>query len=367
MSVEVANACMECLEQLCTQAKNQVGDRNDLRIAFDASSVERVIYAWAHVAHCAAATSIDNGPETTSEDDQSATPTYALTEMVRAVELVNEVIDLYRSTPTDGLDAKTSEKYEYHMNHLMSRTPQMYAKAIRHIYEVNQITSDAESSDTKLSTHVECLLPSVEKMLRRCHFYDIALVPRREFRSENEFLTYRDSFSYGSGATSNQGDIEGGQITGAHPLRDIYSAILDNCTSMEGTIYSGDAFRLAMMVQKQLARTNRVNDDEEKEPQLHERALSVIDNLVEDDLEKLAIQQKLQTPESRNGIVDDDEDTFANVSSPSTVSFASESSDIPDNEEGRSLATRKIKRRVIVKRRFPVSGRRATRGSKRRR
>ena len=366
-SVEVANACMACLEHLCAQAKNQVGDRNDLRIAFDASSVERVIGAWADVAHCAAATSIGNGLETTNEDDPSATPTHALMEMLRAVELVNEVIDLYRSTPTDGLDEKASEKYQYHMNHLMSKTPQMYAKAIRHIYEANQITSGAESSDTKLSTHVESLLPSVEKMLRRCHFYNIALIPRREFRSENEFLTYRDSFSYGSGATSNQGDIEGGQSTGGHPFRDIYSAVLDICTSMEGTVYSGDAFRLAMMVQKQLAITNRMNDDEEKEPQLHERALSVIDNLVEDDIEKLAIQQKLQTPESRNGFVDDDEDTFANVSSPSTVSLASESSDISDNEEVSSLATRKAKKRIIVKRRFPISGRRATRGSKRRR
>ena len=367
-SIEAANACTECLEQLCARAKSQVGDRNGLRIAFDASTAERVIDAWSDVALGAIASTAE-GLET-GEDSGSMTPALALTEMVRAVESVNEVIDLYRSIPMDGLDEKTSEKYLYHMNHLMSRTPQLYARAIQHIYDADQIKASFEDTS---NNHVlyESLLPSVEKMLRRCHFYNVAAIPlgpshrkeRREFRAENELLTYRDSFSYGSRSSmseSNEEDGNGCSIAHGHPLREIYSAVLDNCASMAGAVNSGDAFRLAMMIQKQLAIPNRMNDDEEKDADLHERAISVIDTLVEDDSEKLTLQKKLTAPEGRGGSIDDEEDNFDGVPTSSTTSFVGTSSSNQVNEE------KKTKKRVIVKRRFPVS-RRTTRGVKRRR
>lgn len=367
-SIEAANACTECLEQLCARAKSQVGDQNDLCIAFDASTAERVIDAWADVAQCAIASTLE-GLET-GEDSGSMTPVLALTEMVRAVESVNEVIDLYRSMPMDVLDEKASEKYLYHKNHLMSRTPQLYARAIRHIYDADQTKTGFEDTSNNPALF-ESLLPSVEKMLRRCNFYNVALIPlgpshrkeRREFRSENELLTYRDSFSYGSRSSmseSNEEDGNGCSIAHGHPLRDTYSAVLDNCASMAGAVNSGDAFRLAMMIQKQLAIPNRMNDDEEKDTDLHERAISVIDTLVEDDLEKLTLQKKLKAPEGRGGSMDDEEDTFVGVPTSSTTSFPGTSFGNQVNEE------KKTKKRVIVKRRFPVS-RRTTRGVKRRR
>ena len=367
-SIEAANACTECLEQLCARAKSQVGDRNGLRIAFDALTAERVIDAWSDVALGAIASTAE-GLET-GEESGSMTPALALTEMIRAVESVNEVIDLYRSMPMDDLDEKTSEKYLYHMNHLMSMTPQIYARAIRHIYDADQIKAAFEETS---NNHVlfESLLPSVEKMLRRCHFYNVALIPlgpshrkeRREFRSENELLTYQDSFSYGSRSRmseSSEEDGNGCNMARGHPLRDIYSAVFDNCASMAGAVNSGDAFRLAMMIQKQLAISNRMNDDEEKDADLHERAISVIDTLVEDDSEKLTLQKKLTAPEGRGGSIDDEEDNFDGVPTSSTTSFVGTSSSNQVNEE------KKRKKRVIVKRRFPVS-RRTTRGVKRRR
>ena len=129
---------------------------------------------------------------------------------------------------------------------------------------------------------------------------------------------------------------------------------------MAGGVNSGDAFRLAMMIQKQLAIPNKVNDDEEKDADLHERAISVIDTLVEDDLEKLTLQKKLMAPEGRGGSIDDEEDNFDGIPTSSTKSFAGTSSSNQVNGE------KKTKKRVIVKRRFPVS-RRTTRGVKRRR
>ena len=367
-SIEAANACTECLEQLCARAKSQVGDRKDLRIAFDASTAERVIDAWADVAQCAI-TSTAEGWET-GEDSGSMTPALALTEMVRAVELVNEVIDLYRSMPMDGLNEKTSEKYLYHMNHLISRTPQLYATATRHIYDADRTKTGFEVTSNNHALF-ESLLPSVEKMLRRCHFYNVALIPlgpshrreRREFRSENELLAYRDSFSYGSHSRmseSNEEDGNGCSMAHGHPLREMYSAVLDNCASMKGTVNSGDAFRLAVIVQKQLAIPNRMNDDKEKDADLYERAISVIETLVEEDLEKLTLQKKLKAPEGRGGSMDDEEDNFVGVPTPSTTPFAGISASNQVNEE------KKTKKRVIVKRRFPVS-RRTTRGVRRRR
>ena len=252
----------------------------------------------------------------------------------------------------------------------------MYARAIRHIYDVDQIKRGGEGTESN-HTIFQLFFPSVEKMLRRCHFYNIALIPlgpshrkeRREFRSENEVLVYRDSFSYSSSSSeSSQGDKGGCDIASGHPLRDVYSAVLDNCTTMIGSVSSGDAFRLAMMVQKQLAIANRVNDGEEKDSKLHELAISVIDNLIEDDLEKSTIRKKLKAPEGHSEVMDDEENNFVDAPSSGKISSASTSFSAPVEEENGSLSTRKTKKRVIVKRRFPVSsGRRTTRGIKRRR
>jgi len=336
-SFDAAKTSMAYLEDLCALAQGQVKNECNPFVVFDASSAEQVVDSLGSAAHLAASCLGE------SNDSASATSTFALEEMFRAVALIDELIDRYRTAPLSGINQETAKQYRCHMNHLMSRSSGLYAKVIGHIRELD---SERTSSPSLFAS----FLPSVEKLLRRSEFYDVALIPqgpsarkeRREFRNSHEVLRYADSFSYDT-LNSQRGDVQ----TFRHHHYDLFSNILDCCESLDSPSQYGDAIRLIMFMQKHILISKRKCVEEENLSKLNEQVIGLVSTLVTDETEKAAmlkiIHQGVKSEvrsEEGSDVLDDD--AISNISrTPSEVT--------------------KPKKRVIMKRKFPIKkGKRAT-------
>ena len=346
-SFDAAKTCMGYLEDLCALAQGQVKNECSPFAVFDASSAEQVVDSWGAAAHLAASCSGE------LDDSASATSTFALEEMFRTIALIDELIDTYRTAPLSGINQETAKKYQYHKNHFMSRSAGLCAKVIGHIHEL-------DSESTSRPSLFPSFLPDVEKLLRRSEFYDVALIPqgpsarkeRREFRNTHEVLRYADSFSYDT-LNSQSDDVQ----TSRHHHYDLFSNILHCCGSLDSPSQYGDAIRLIMFIQKHILISKRKCIEEENLSKLNQQVIDLVNTLVTDETEKAAmlkiIHRGVKSEHSRSEEDSDvlDDDCVSNISQAEEMVPSQSSSEVT-----------KLKKRVIMKRRFPTKkGKRATR------
>merc|ERR1712216_22377 len=111
------------------------------------------------------------------EVSNDASAHIAVSEMVRAAELVGSVIDMYRSD-LGGIDEvkdlENALRYRNHSSHLKSASSFLYARAIDRMNTIDK--SLAVVVDDPFHSHFSRFLPAVERMLRRSEDYALELI-----------------------------------------------------------------------------------------------------------------------------------------------------------------------------------------------
>ena len=265
-----AREAMRHLEDIHAQTQHQFQTESDPSIFLDAPSVMRAIDLWSDAAEL----SLRYG-----EVSNDASAHIAVSEMVRAAELVGSVIDMYRSD-LGGIDEvkdlENALRYRNHSSHLKSASSFLYARAIDRMNTIDK--SLAVVVDDPFHSHFSRFLPAVERMLRRSEDYALELIGDTHERE----LVYNDLFSFDGRAT--QASI-GLSSQSSLPL---YYSVAKGCELLAGTKQYGDAIRLVELINKSKA-----------SPELESQVLSLFAKLPIEEEEKLALANAFRTKEKR--------------------------------------------------------------------